>query len=313
MVDASAVGVNAAKPAAARTARNRIVAFGDIVNDIVVVPRAAIRPDTDTISTIRPRPGGSAANTAAWLGSLGGHVDFVGCVGITDVESHAQQLRDQGVVPHLTTAPGLPTSTIVILVEGEHRTMLTERGANRALKAADLSDELLAQAAVLHLTGYTLIDGPRAPGVRDLIDRAHAAGAVVSLNPGSAGFIADFGPADFVAAIEGVDIIVANVHEAELLCDQTEPERIAQQMADRYGIAVITQGPGSVFVAERGGKPVSVPVPQARVVDPTGAGDAMSAGFLNSWVAERDAVRAAQAGILVAARAVMVIGGRPVI
>jgi sugar/nucleoside kinase (ribokinase family) len=136
---------------------------------------------------------------------------------------------------------------------------------------------------------------------------------MVSLNPGSAGFIADFGPADFVAAIEGVDIIIANVHEAELLCDQTEPDRIAEAMAKRYGLAVITQGADNVFVAQRGAKPISVAVPQARVIDPTGAGDAMSAGFLNSWVADRDLVRAAQAGILVAARAVMVIGGRPVI
>jgi len=294
-------------------ARTRIVAFGDIVNDIVAVPRSAVRRDTDTISTIRPRPGGSAANTAACLGSLGSPVDFVGAVGIADVDYHVQQLRAQGVVPHLTTAPGLPTSTIVILVEGEHRTMLTERGANRALRAADLTDEMLEQAAVLHLTGYTLVDGPRAPGMRELIDRAHAAGAVVSLNPGSAGFIADFGPAEFVAAIEGVDIVIANVHEAALLCDQTDAERVAQAIGDRYGLAVITQGPDNVFVAERGSKPISVPVPQARVVDPTGAGDAMSAGFLHSWITDRDPVRAAQAGILVAARAVMVIGGRPVI
>jgi sugar/nucleoside kinase (ribokinase family) len=293
--------------------RARIVTFGDIVNDIVAVPRAAVRRDTDTISTIRPRPGGSAANTAAWLGSLGSPVDFVGCVGIADLDYHVQQLQAQGVVPHLSTAPGLPTSTIVILVEGEHRTMLTERGANRALRAADLTDELLEQAAVLHLTGYTLIDGPRAPGMRDLIDRAHAAGAVVSLNPGSAGFIADFGASDFVSAIEGVDIVIANVHEAALLCDQTDPERIAHAMGDRYGLAVITQGPDNVFVAERASKPISMPVPQARIIDPTGAGDAMSAGFLNSWVADHDAVRAAQAGIMVAARAVMVIGGRPVI
>jgi len=298
---------------AASPQRTRIVAFGDIVNDVVAVPKAPVRPDTDTMSTIRPRPGGSAANTAAWLGSLGGEVDFVGCVGIADLDYHAQQLRAQGVVPHLTTAPGLPTSTIVILVEGEHRTMLTERGANRALRAADLTDELLEQAAVLHLTGYTLVDGPRAAGMRDLIDRAHAAGAMVSLNPGSAGFIADFGSADFVAAIEGVDIVVANVHEAELLCDETEPERVARAIGDRYGLAVITQGPDNVFVAVRGSKPSSVPVPQARIVDPTGAGDAMSAGFLHSWVADHDPVRAAQAGILVAARAVMVIGGRPVI
>jgi sugar/nucleoside kinase (ribokinase family) len=293
--------------------RTRIVTFGDIVNDIVAVPRAAVRRDTDTISTIRPRPGGSAANTAAWLGALGSPVDFVGCVGIADLDYHSQQLQAQGVVPHLSTAPGLPTSTIVILVEGEHRTMLTERGANRALRAADLTDDLLERSAVLHLTGYTLIDGPRAAGMRELIDRAHAAGAVVSLNPGSAGFIADFGPADFVSAVEGVDIVIANVHEAALLCDQTEPERIAQAMGDRYGLAVITQGPDNVFVAQRASKPISVPVPQARIVDPTGAGDAMSAGFLNSWVADHDAVRAAQAGIMVAARAVMVIGGRPVI
>jgi sugar/nucleoside kinase (ribokinase family) len=305
--------MNAGTQTVGSSPRTRIVAFGDIVNDIVAVPRSAVRKDTDTISTIRPRPGGSAANTAAWLGSLGSPVDFVGCVGIADLDFHTQQLRAQGVVPHLTTAPGLPTSTIVILVEGEHRTMLTERGANRALRAADLHDELLEQAAVLHLTGYTLVDGPRAPGMRELIDRAHAAGAIVSLNPGSAGFIADYGPADFVAAIEGVDIVIANVHEAELLCDQTEPDRIAEAMAKRYGLAVLTQGADNVFVAQRGSKPISVAVPQARVIDPTGAGDAMSAGFLNSWVADRDLVRAAQAGILVAARAVMVIGGRPVI
>ncbi|MES1212367.1 MAG: PfkB family carbohydrate kinase, partial [Leifsonia sp.] len=87
----------AAKAAAPSAARRRIVSFGDIVNDVVVVPRAPIRLDTDTISTIRPRPGGSAANTAAWLGSLGSAVDVVGCVGVADLEYHGQQLRAQGV------------------------------------------------------------------------------------------------------------------------------------------------------------------------------------------------------------------------
>jgi sugar/nucleoside kinase (ribokinase family) len=313
VVGAPADGMTARRPSAGEVARTRIVAFGDIVNDIVVVPRAPIRADTDTISTIRPRPGGSAANTAAWLGSLGSPVDFVGCVGIGDVEYHAQQLREQGVTPHLSVAPGLPTSTIVIMVDGQHRTMLTERGANRALRAKDLTDELLEQAAVLHLTGYTLLNGPNAMELRELIDRAHAAGAAVSFNPGSAGFISDFGAAEFVEAIEGVDIVIANIHEAELLCDETTPDRIARALGDRHGLAVITQGSDSVFVAERKAKPVSVPVPQARIVDPTGAGDAMSAGFLRSWIADRDAVKAAQAGILVAARAVMVMGGRPVI
>ena len=292
--------------------RDRVVAFGDIVNDIVAVPRTAIRPDTDTASTIRPRPGGSAANTAAWLGSLGTAVDFVGCVGIADLDHHSEQLRAQGVTPHLRTVPGLPTSTIVIVVEGEHRTMLTERGANRALAAKDLTDELLERAAVLHLTGYTLHDGPRVEGMRELIERAHAVGVTVSVNPGSAGFIADFGPG-FADGISGTDILFANIREAELLSDQATPERIAHQLGERHGLAVITQGPDSVLVAKRGEKLLTVPVPTARVVDPTGAGDAMAAGFLSSWLTGRDPLGAAQAGIRVATRAVMVIGGRPVI
>ena len=295
------------------TTSRRVVVFGDIVNDVVVVPKSAIRPDTDTTSTIRPRPGGSAANTAAWLGSLGTRTDFIGSVGFADVEYHAGELSKQNVVPHLGVAPGLPTSTIVIIVEGEHRTMLTERGANRALSSKDVTDELLAQAAVLHLTGYSLLDGPRTPGIRDVIDRAHAAGVTVSINPGSAGFIADFGPADFLAGIAGADILFANVDEAALLCSETSPARMAQVLSGRYGIAVVTQGSDAVHVAQGGGAALSVPVPVVRLVDPTGAGDAMAAGFLNSWIVEHDLLTAAQAGILVAARAVMLMGGRPVI
>jgi sugar/nucleoside kinase (ribokinase family) len=299
--------------AALRVSGQRIVAFGDIVNDVVVVPKTALRTNTDTAATIRPRPGGSAANTAAWLGSLGTRADFVGCVGIADFEYHAAELRKQGVVPYLTTAPGLPTSTIVIIVDGEQRTMLTERGANRALTTNDLSDELLEQAAVLHLTGYSLIDGPRAAGIRELIERAHMAGVTVSMNPGSAGFIADVGSEAFVEGIAGSDILFANVDEARLLSAEDLPARAARVLADRHGIAIITQGSESVLVAERGGAPFSAPVPAVRLVDPTGAGDAMGAGFLNSWRVDHDVSRATEAGIMVAARAVMLMGGRPAI
>ena len=299
--------------AALRVSGQRIVAFGDIVNDVVVVPKTALRTNTDTAATIRPRPGGSAANTAAWLGSLGTPADFVGCVGIADFEYHAAELRKQGVVPYLTTAPGLPTSTIVIIVDGEQRTMLTERGANRALTTNDLSDELLEQAAVLHLTGYSLIDGPRAAGIRELIERAHMAGVTVSMNPGSAGFIADVGSEAFVEGIAGSDILFANVDEARLLSAENLPARAARVLADRHGIAIITQGSESVLVAERGGAPFSTQVPAVRLVDPTGAGDAMAAGFLNSWRVDHDVSRATEAGIMVAARAVMLMGGRPAI
>ena len=36
----------------------RLVVIGDVMNDIVVVPRGPIRADTDTDARIQPRPGG---------------------------------------------------------------------------------------------------------------------------------------------------------------------------------------------------------------------------------------------------------------
>jgi sugar/nucleoside kinase (ribokinase family) len=289
----------------------RILCFGDIANDVVVAPRAEIRPDTDTLSNIRQTPGGSAANTAAWLGVLGAPVDLVACVGSLDGERHADLLRRQGVVPHLQVATGLETSTIVIVVEGEGRTMLTDRGANRALSDDHVPDDLLASAGILHVTGYNLLDGPRAEGMARIVERAHAHGAVVSMNTGSAGFIEDFGPEAFRAGTAGVDILFANAAEAALLSDAGEPSAVAAELAERHGLAVVTQGPRSVLVGTRGEPPHEVAVPAARLLDPTGAGDAMAAGFLNSWRVEGDPVRAAEAGILAAAQAIQVYGGRP--
>src|SRR5690606_17412730 len=97
-----------------------------------VVPRSSIVIDSDTEAHVRPRPGGSGANTAAWMGALGAPVDFVGCVGDADADRHAELFRLSGVTPYFQVEPGMPTGTIVILVNGEDRTMFTERGANAA-------------------------------------------------------------------------------------------------------------------------------------------------------------------------------------
>jgi len=289
----------------------RIVVVGDVINDIVVVPRGEVRPDTDTASTIRQRPGGSAANTAVWLGSLGAPVDFLGCVGIEDLDDHERIFREGGVVPYLELGSGMPTGTIVILVDGERRTMLTERGANSAFSSSSVTAEILAQAGVLHISGYSIMDGFGISGARDLIDRATAAGVPVSVTPGSSGYIADFGAAEFLEAVDGTTVLFPNLAEGAMLSGQTDPERIGQALRERFEVVVLTMGAEGLIVFE-GKKHTRVPAPKIQhIVDPTGAGDALAAGFLERWVADRDALAAAEAGVFVAARAIMVIGGRP--
>lgn len=291
--------------------RDRIVVVGDIINDIVVVPRGEVRPDTDTPSTIRSRPGGSAANTAVWLGSLGAKVDFAGCVGIEDQAYHEAVFADAGVVPHLQVAAGVPTGTIVILVDGERRTMLTERGANSAFASTSVTDELLAKAGVLHISGYSILDGFGIPGARDLIDRARALDVPVSVTPGSYGYISDFGVDAFLEATAGTSILFPNLAEGELLSGQKDPKRIGAALRERFEIVVLTMGADGLMVFE-GKSSTHVPAPSIQhIADPTGAGDALAAGFLDRWIVSRDAVASAEAGVFVAARAIMVIGGRP--
>ena len=289
----------------------RIVVFGDVIDDIVVVPTGPIRDDTDTPSSIRHRAGGSAANAAAWLGDQGVPVDFVGRVAADDVQRHSRILAGFGVTPHLLGDRDLPTGTIVVIVDGDSRSMLTERGANDRLSADGVGDELLDSAALVHFTGYSVYHGQDQPAIRRLIDRATRRGVSVSVDPASAGSLQDFGVEKFFEIIGGTDLFFPNLDEGKALTGLEDPAAIASSLGERFPLVALTLGRGGAIIAQRGRGLVTVEAIQCAVVDPTGAGDAFTAGFLTSWIVDSDAVAAARAGIRVAARAVTLVGGRP--
>jgi ribokinase len=71
------------------------------------------------------------------------------------------------------------------------------------------------------------------------------------------------------------------------------------------GAVAVKLGPKGVLVWDRArAMAVAVPAAQARTLDPTGAGDSFSGGFLAGLVATGDPVRAAAFGALSAARIV---------
>jgi sugar/nucleoside kinase (ribokinase family) len=289
--------------------RSRIVVFGDVIDDVIATPKGPIRSDTDTPSTIERRSGGSAANTATWLASVGNEVDFVGRVGVLDLERHTRGLRAAGVRPMLAGDHVLPTGTIVILIEGEKRSMLTERGANAALDPDSVSNEILDGASALHFTGYSLFGRSETAGFTRLIKRAKSRGVHVSVDSGSAGFLADFGSRRFLSAIAGVDLLFPSLDEGVALTGLDAPAAIVAQLARNFPLVALTLGSAGVIVADKADSVFLDVVPTA-TVDPTGAGDAFCAGFLTEWIRTKDKKAAAEAGAALAARAVGVVGGR---
>jgi sugar/nucleoside kinase (ribokinase family) len=288
----------------------RVVVFGDVIDDVIATPSGTIRTDTDTPARIERRAGGSAANMAAWLAHAGTQVDFVGRVGVMDLERHSRILREAGVRPMLAADHVLTTGTIVIIVNGDQRNMLTERGANAALDPDSVSDSILDGASALHFTGYSLFGRTDTSGFTRLIKRAKARGVHVSVDAGSAGFLADFGGSRFLDAIAGADLLFPSLDEGKELTGLSDPESIAVELARKFPLVALTLGAAGILVAG-GGDPLVVDIVPAATVDPTGAGDAFCAGFLSEWILTSDRASAARAGARLAADAVGVIGGRP--
>ena len=284
----------------------KVLVIGDVIDDILVSPKREIRIDTDTPASIVASPGGSGANFACWLASLGVQVNFVGRVGKADLERHQQILISYGVTPHLQVDENLQTGRIVILVEGESRSFLTDRGANISLDLAAIPTELFGEA--LYISGYSVLD--RNPEeVQNLITRAREHGLVIC-DPGSAGYIADHSPHAFLNAVSGVDILVPSLEEGKVLTSEDRPDVIAGQLARRFSLVALTMGASGVQLAF-GEESVKVDAFDAELVDATGAGDAFAAKFLAELLKLQNPADAALEANRFAAKAVTKVGGRP--
>jgi sugar/nucleoside kinase (ribokinase family) len=189
--------------------------------------------------------------------------------------------------------------------------MLTQRGANSALDPRAVTDAMLDAAAVLYLSGYSVMDCSDPAALRELIGRARARGVEVAVDPASAGGITDVGADRMLGDLHGCSILLPNRDEGSALTGLDDPVEMAGMLCGLFPVVALTDGPRGAIVVQNRSEPVRIPAADVGTVDPTGAGDAFAAGFLQAWIGNPDAAAAATAGVEVAALAVQSMGGRP--
>ncbi len=293
-----------------------------MINDLLVKPSDGLEswPGSDILSTISARPGGAAANQAAWMAHLGADVSFVGRAGARAGQFPPVVGHVAGVRARLAADREAETGSIVIMVapDGE-RTMFTDRGANLRLRRADVPAWLLDGAAALHLTGYTFCEPPLLEVALWLLGQARARGLAVTIDPGSAAFLAQMDPAAFLRWTEGAAVCFPNRDEAAVLTGEAEPIAMAAHLTRYYGVVVVKLGGAGCVLAVPGETPVPIAAHPARATDTTGAGDAFCGAFMSRWLAAPagdrhtpDLVAAAEFAVQVAATVVTRFGARPV-
>ena len=257
--------------------------------------------------------GGSAANTAAGLASLGARAGYIGRVRDDGAgDAFRRDIRATGVrfETPAATAGAATGRCLVFVTPDAERSMLTMLGAAAEIEPADIDEAAAADAAVTYLEGY-LWDAPAAKAAMvKLADAARAAGRKVALSL-SDPFCAARHRETFLELIAArVDMLFANEEEAISLTGAADLRDAARAVAGMVETAALTRGAqGSLIVA--GDTRQEVPAaPVARLVDTTGAGDLYAAGFLHAYTRPRPAAECAWLGGLAAARIIGQMGAR---
>ena len=258
--------------------------------------------------------GGSAANTAAALASLGARVAFIGKVRDDQLGRVFQHdIRATGVSFDTAAAvDGEPTGRCLILVTPDaQRTMQTCLGASIALGPEDIDPHLITSSKFTYLEGY-LWDPPRAKEACLKAARlSHEAGRMVVLSL-SDPLCVDRHRNEFLDLVEReVDVLFANEDEIRSLYQVPTFDDALQIVRGRPTIVALTRSEkGSVIVA--GDELHIVDAERVPAVsDTTGAGDAYAAGFLYGLTRGYDLASSARIGGIVAGEVIGQMGARP--
>ena len=129
----------------------------------------------------------------------------------------------------------------------------------------------------------------------------------VSVDPSSSALLSP----EFLDWADGAGLLLPNASEAHALTGDSDPERAARTLAERFGEVVVTLGPAGALWTDGEAVLRAAAEPVDEVMDSTGAGDAFAAGLLTARVAGASVAEALAAGSKLAARAVSQAGARP--
>jgi len=221
-------------------------------------------------------PGGSAANTIAWLADSGLKTGFIGAIG-NDPEGRTilKDFKQRGVdTSRIQTVKARTGVTTGLVDEKGERTLYPHPGANSLLRIGRKEIGYAKTAKIIHLSSF--VDDKQFNGQKRLIKQLSDK-TLISLSPGD--LYTKKGLKKLRPLLERCRVLILNKEEIEQLTG-ADYKKACKQLS-KLGVKqiAVTLGPKGCYIHTQK-KGTYIPCKKIKPLDTTSAGDAYNAGYL---------------------------------
>jgi tagatose 6-phosphate kinase len=257
--------------------------------------------ETVRVQSVARRPGGKGINVVRVLRALGVDATAVQPLGGASGAWIRAQLVAEGIETEAVDAPHETRTTVAVVDDVAHPTLFSEPGGT----LDDAAWEALTRAVERHCEpgGFLVVSGSFPPHtassrVAAIVAAGRGAGAIVVVDASGSALVA--------AADAGADLVKPN--EAELLeatGAQVLERGLDELLARGARSVIVSRGASGLLLATADGARETQPGVPGVTGNPTGAGDAATAGLVFALVAGRPLAEALLSAAVVGAAAVL--------